>query len=309
MADRRRVLQVLGRLNAAVSAHSPNPSSVRISASWKDPCVAVTVANGAEPLPMRYLGRLSGNANGTSGIRDGREDLGVPIAVGIIEAHGGRLTVEEGQGGRGSGFSFTLPAVDEAGYLAGQERSLSPAARNPHKDRARVLAISDGAENGRYIRNILSQAGFIAQATDDLDEAERLIEGQDIHVVLLEPVFPAVDGLEMLARLCRISDAPVIFLAGPGWSSQIGRAFELGAFDYIVMPFTSTELLARVDVALRKSPSAGWIKPSGRYLHGDLAIDYRQARGERRRPAGPSDRDRVQTARGALHRCGAGDDP
>ena len=273
MADRRRILQVLSTLNAAVSAHSPKPSSVRISASRKDLYVALTVANRVDPLPPQHLGRLSRNGNGTAGIRNGRDDLDMPIAVGIIEAHGGRLSVEEGQEGRGSGFSFTLPVVDEAGYVADQERSLSLSARDSHMERARVLAIGDGAENRRYIRNILSQAGFIAQATDDLDEAERLIEGEDVHVVLLEPVLPAGDGLKTLTRLCRISDAPVIFVAGPGWSSQIGRAFELGAFDYIATPFTSTELLARVDVALRKSPAAGWIKPSGRHLHGDLAID------------------------------------
>ena len=271
MADRRRVLQVLGSLNAAVSAHSLKPSSVRISASWKDVYVAVYVANGSEPLPPHHLGRLSRDANGVSGTGVGRDDMGMPIAVGIIEAHGGRLSVEEGQGGRGSGFSFTLPIVDEAEYLNEQERSL--AARDFHKDRGRILAISDGAENRRYICNILSQAGLIAQSTNNLDEAERIIECQDIHVVLLEPVLSAVDGLELLARLRRISDAPIIFVAGPGWSAQIGRAFELGAFDYIAMPFTSTELLARIGVALRKSSAASWIKPSGLHQHGDLAID------------------------------------
>ena len=55
----------------------------------------------------------------------------------------------------------------------------------------------------------------------------------------------------MLVRVGRITDAPVIFVAGQGWNQQIGRAFELGAFDYIAKPFTSTELLARIDVALR----------------------------------------------------------
>ena len=78
----------------------------------------------------------------------------------------------------------------------------------------------------------------------------------------------------MLARIGTITDAPVILVVGHGWDQQIGRAFELGAFDYIAKPFTSTELLARVDVALRRRSVASRKEPSGPYRYGDLVIDY-----------------------------------
>ena len=57
-------------------------------------------------------------------------------------------------------------------------------------------------------------------------------------------------------------------------ASADSRAFELGAFDYIAKPFTTTELLARVDLALRRSGSAGWRESSANYLHEGLSIDY-----------------------------------
>ena len=279
MADERRIFQVLGNFIASVSSYSSKSSIVRISASSRDVYVAITVdsqsAGAATPLPphdSHHLGRLSRAADEITG--NGRDSLGFAICQGIVEAHGGRLSVEEGERGRGSGFTFTIPAVDEAAYLAEQGSSRSPSARDSHEERARILAIDENPETGRYIRNILSQAGFIAVVTDDPDEAERLIEAQEPHVVLLEPRLPQADGLEMLARVGRISDAPVIFMAGHGWDQFIGRAFELGAFDYISKPFTSTELLARIDVALRRRSAAGWNEPSERYLHGDLTIDY-----------------------------------
>ena len=78
----------------------------------------------------------------------------------------------------------------------------------------------------------------------------------------------------MLARIGTITDAPVILVVGHGWDQQIGRAFELGAFDYIAKPFTSTELLARIDVALRRRSVASRKEPSGPYRYGDLVIDY-----------------------------------
>ena len=278
LSDGRRVLQVLGNLLASVSRYSSKSSTVRIGALLRDVYVAVTVDNegagAATPRPPRQLGMLSRTADKVAGRRNGKDDLGIAISVGIIEAHGGRLLVEEGEEGRGSGFTFTLPVVDEAAYLAEQGSARSPSARDPLGGRARILAVGANPETRRYIRNTLSQAGFIALVTGDPDETERLIEAQNPHAVLLEPTLPWADGFELLVRVGRISDAPVIFVAGPGWDWHIGRAFELGAFDYIAKPFTSTELVARVQVALRKRPAAGGEEALEPYLHANLAIDY-----------------------------------
>ena len=87
-------------------------------------------------------------------------------------------------------------------------------------------------------------------------------------------MLPWTDGFDVLVRIGRVSDAPVIFVAGNEWHQQIGRAFELGACDYLAKPFTTTELLARVDVALRRGGSSGWRVSSANYLHDGLIIEY-----------------------------------
>ncbi len=278
LVDERRIVQVLGHLIANASRYSSRPSSVTITAVQRDVKVAVTVdskgGGKAAPRSSRQLGRLSRLPDGMTEWRNRRADMGITISVGIVEAHGGRLSVEDGIGTRSSGFTFTIPVYDEAAYVAEPEESQTPSSRESHEKQARVLSLVEDPETGRYVRDILSQTDLSIAMARDVDEAEGLIETQRPHAILLEPALPWSEGLEILVRICRVSGVPVILMAGHEWDRHIGRAFELGAFDYIAKPFTSTELLARVGAALRRRSAAGRREPSVSYLHGDLAIDY-----------------------------------
>ena len=113
----------------------------------------------------------------------------------------------------------------------------------------------------------------------------------------------------MLVRVGRISDAPVIFVAGHGWDQQIGRALRAWRLrlhcqaihvDGVAgenQPGPEEEIGSRLGARVRGL--SAW-RPGHR---------LRRPRGERRRPPGPSDRDRVQTAHRALHGCRAGAAP
>ena len=278
MADEPRIAQVFSHLIPSVPRYASMPSSVRIAAVLEDVHVSIAVETkgdgAATPNSPLLLDRLASAANGVAEGRTGRDDIGIAISVGIVEAHGGRLSVKDGKGRRGSGFTFTIPVVDEAASVAGMEESRYPSSLGPHEGQARILGFAADPETGRYVRDILSQANLSVTVAGNLDEAEGIIETQKPHAILLEPALPWSEGLETLVRICRVSGVPVIFVAGHGWDRYIGRAFELGAFDYIAKPFTSTELLARVGAALRRRSAAGQTEPSVPYLHGDLAIDY-----------------------------------
>ena len=278
MADRRRILQVLDILLLEVSVHSARSSTVRISASPRDFHVAVKVdgqgVGAASASPQHQFGKFSRAAAALAGRANGTGRLGIAICEGIVEAHGGRLSVEEGEGGHGTGFTFTIPLADDAVHPAWQLPVRSAADLDFPGGQVRILAIIENPETGRYVRNTLLQAGFSAVVTGDPAEAERLIENQTPRVVILEPASAQADGFEALVRVGGVTDAPVIVLAGPGWDHHIGRAFKLGAFDYIAKPFTSSELLARVGVALRRRSVTDLREPSDSYLYGDLVIDY-----------------------------------
>ena len=277
MADRRRILQLISNLLASASGHSSKSYKLRISASLRDMYLVVTVdrkGSDATALhPPHQIRSVSKAADEVAERRNGRGNPSFAICEGIVEAHGGRLSVKGAEKGRGIAFAFTIPVVDEAAYPAVQRPPGSWSALDSDERRAQILVVSESREAGRYFRNTLSQAGFTTVVTGDPDEAERLIQTHKPAIILLEPTLPGADGFEMLVRASSISDAPIIFVAGLGWDQQIGRAFELGAFDYISKPFTRTELLARVNVAVARGSDI-WRGPSGIYLHGDLTINY-----------------------------------
>ena len=282
LADEPRVLQALTTLLANVSRHASGSSNVRIRALPWETYVAFTVDTAAgdatSTLSNREIGGQSRTLREFAGRNDARHDLGIAICRGIVEAHGGRLWAEEGTDSEQRSFTFTIPVVEEAPLLSAEEPSRSPFARDADGARVRILVIVQDPETSRYLRNTLAGEKYALVAVSDLPEAERFIEEQDPDVILLEPMLPWADGFEVLVSIGRTSDAPIILVAGHEWQRQIGRAFELGAFDYIAKPFTTTELQARIDVALRRGGPPGWRVSAANYVHDGLSIDYTERR-------------------------------
>ena len=108
--------------------------------------------------------------------------------------------------------------------------------------------------------------------TAEADEIAGLVRTDKPQLVLLDLMLPGADGIELMAEVPELSDLPVIFLSGYGRDETIARAFEAGAADYIVKPFSPTELTARVGAAIRAR--AG----SAPFELGALAIDYARRR-------------------------------
>ena len=75
-----------------------------------------------------------------------------------------------------------------------------------------------------------------------------------------------------------VANVPVIFLSGYGQDQVIARAFELGADDYIVKPFSPTELVARIQAALRRRAAPERVEPLEPFVLSDLRIDYANRR-------------------------------
>ena len=140
---------------------------------------------------------------------------------------------------------------------------------------ARVLAVDDDPNDLRYVRDTLIESGYAPVVTGDPEEVLRLVETEKPDLVLLDLLLPGTDGIELLKDILDVADVPVIFLSAYGREEEVARAFDMGAVDYVVKPFSPTELAARIKSALRRRVTA---EPSEPYVLGDLAIDYARRR-------------------------------
>ena len=280
MADRRRIVQVVGNLLSNAAKHSSESAVIRISAVREGVHVAVSVADEGRGIPSERLPYLFRKFTRTDGDDLGSgvagSGLGLAICNGIVEAHGGRIWAESERPGMGARFTFTIPTVEEAGSgtAIGLPPLSTPAARRAVAgpgERVRVLAVDDDPQALRYVRDALASAGYTPVVTGDPAEALRLVGEEKPDLVLLDLMLPGTDGIELMKDILGAGDAPVIFVSAYGRDELIARAFDMGAVDYVVKPFSPTELAARIRAALRKRAAS---EPSEPYVLGDLTIDY-----------------------------------
>ena len=275
MADGRRIVQVLNNLLSNAAWNSHEASAIGVSAVREGYHVAVSVADegrgiAAERLPhlFRKFSRLQGEDRGRDIVGSG---LGLAICRGIVEAHGGRIRAESDGLGLGSRFTFTVPVAQDAGIGAA---NLAVRSRRSERERERVLCVDDDPQTLRYVRDALTNAGYAPTVTGDAEEALSLVKANDPYLVLLDLMLPGTDGIELMQQIRETADVLVIFLSAYGQEETIARAFENGADDYVVKPFSPMELVARIRAALRKREAPEWAEPSEPFVLGELTIDY-----------------------------------
>ena len=279
MADRRRIAQVLGNLLSNAARRSPQDAAIRVNAAREEGQVSIAVSDrglGVAPERLPFLFRKfsrreeSGREGGGEPVALG-SGLGLAICKGIVEAHGGRIRAESEGLGRGSRFTFTLPVAEGAAPEPPPGAARPPGERG---ERQRILVVDDDPMTLHNVRDTLTRAGYAPLVAGDPAQALRLFETERPRLALLDLLLPDGDGIELMGRFLLIAEVPVIFLSAYNREETIVRALEAGAVDYMVKPFSPTELVARVRNALRRAAGAPPSEPAGPFALGDLTIDY-----------------------------------
>ena len=278
MVDRRRVVQVLNNLLTNAARYSEASTAIRLTAVPKDYLVEISVTDEGSGVAADLLPHLFRKFSRTDGERRTHDTgLGLAICKGIVEAHGGRIWAESDGPGQGTKVTFTVPVAD--GVPASP--ALTAGTRHEHSDEfeeegRKILAVDDDPQTLKSVREILTKAGYTPIVTADPGEVADLIELHEPSLVLLDLILPSTDGFELMGEVVKVDKVPVIVLSGYGREDNIARAFNLGASDYIVKPFSPTELVARIDAALKKEAGPVRAVPEVPYVYMELTLDYQE---------------------------------
>jgi len=140
-----------------------------------------------------------------------------------------------------------------------------------------ILVVDD---EPRYVR--LMEANLHAEGYDVLtayngQEAVQVVNDQRPDLVLLDVMMPDISGFESCERIREFSNVPIIMVTAKGEERDRVKGLDVGADDYIVKPFSATELLARVRAVLRRAEYSGGTFQQSIFDHDNLTIDFGRA--------------------------------
>lgn len=131
-----------------------------------------------------------------------------------------------------------------------------------------LLFIEDDTMIGESTCVLLKQAGFNVHWAKNGNQALQLFDNHDYEFVLLDLGLPTIDGIEVLQRIRKVSDLPVLILTARDHIEDRVLGLEKGADDYLVKPYHIDELLARIRALLRRAKGATQTE----YRLGDIKI-------------------------------------
>ncbi len=218
LVDPDRIVQALVNLLANAVKFAPPNSIVTVTAIASEQTVMVGVADQGEGIAPENLARLFQKfqqIDSSSSRRKGGTGLGLAITKTLVELHGGRIFVDS-EPGKGTRFSFTLPAAPAASAA-----TLAPVAAN--KDGSarlvmrRVLIVDDDDQFRELLRRQLARAGYVVFDARDGASALHVARTAKPDVITVDLSMPGLDGRDLIARLRAeegLANIPIVVVSG-----------------------------------------------------------------------------------------------
>ncbi|HQC95108.1 MAG TPA: heavy metal response regulator transcription factor [Aquabacterium sp.] len=145
----------------------------------------------------------------------------------------------------------------------------------------KLLIVEDEAKLADYLRKGLVEEGYVVEVTGNgIDGLHMATEGSH-DLIVLDTMLPGIDGLGLLAALRQSKQTPVIMLTARHRVEDRVRGLKAGADDYLVKPFAFSELVARIEVLLRRAAGAAPAPDALLLSLGDLQVDLARRRAVR----------------------------
>ena len=224
---------------------------VAVSLSGDERQVVLTVSDTGVGIPPEEQAHIFERFHRVgSGDQQPGWGIGLALVAEMTAAHDGSVEVFS-EPGKGSQFVVRLPRYNgssAAASLAESAASSEPEVEST-SDRPRLLIIEDEADLRGYLTKLFTKDGYAVEAVGDAETALTSLANNPPDMVITDVMLPGQSGLDMLTALRldeEIARLPVIVLTARADADSAVAAFAAGADDFVVKPFNSAELLARV---------------------------------------------------------------
>jgi signal transduction histidine kinase/DNA-binding response OmpR family regulator len=176
--------------------------------------------------------------------------IGLSLVAEMTSAHGGSVEVDS-EPGAGSQFVVRLPRYDgsQAAAELAESAAEPQAEEEPAAGRPRLLIIEDEPDLRGYLTKLFAKDGYAVEAAADAATAMTALEDNAPDLMITDVMLRGESGLDVLTALRqddRMARLPVVVLTARADAETAIEAFAAGADDFVVKPFNSAELLARV---------------------------------------------------------------
>lgn len=142
----------------------------------------------------------------------------------------------------------------------------------PASSKGTILIVDDEKDLRQGLRYALSREGYRVACASSAEAGLKLVGAKKPDAILLDVMFPGMDGIEFCRRLREKQATPVLFLTARKSEADRVIGLRVGGDDYLTKPFSLAELLARVHALLRRARDGYGIEAAERI--GELELDY-----------------------------------
>jgi PAS domain S-box-containing protein len=199
---------------------------------------------GPEILPRIFDPFQQGETTITR--RFGGLGLGLAISRGIVEGHGGTISVRSEGEGRGTTFRVELPSLPEP-TTEGDGRATGRASGADRTSPCRILVVEDEPATLRLMARLLAGLGHEVRTAGTMSAALERVESGDFDLIVSDIGLPDGTGLELMRRIVALrGPVPAIALTGYGMEDDIQRSREAGFTAHMTKPIDFTKLEAMI---------------------------------------------------------------
>lgn len=141
----------------------------------------------------------------------------------------------------------------------------------------KILAVDDEPLYQHLLKVNLEKEGYDVITASNGEEALEMVSTRHPDLVIMDIMMPKMDGLTACERIRQFSNIPIVILTARGEEQDRVRGLNIGADDYVVKPFSATELVARVRAVLRRTSSDEQATQNRYFTHNNLKIDFARA--------------------------------